>query len=156
MMQWMRRCCLHLALLAVTFGGGQSAKDAPVATAQLTRQAVLDVRPGSVSKRIDGLIIPWQRQPDLLTYSLHLGLCGISEREVRELGLWAYLQSYEVHNPLAREEAQTVVDTKLASTDMYQHLSYFGKVLPYPAFFNMLDLLRHRMHARKQGSRRSL
>ena len=24
--------------------------------------------------------------PDLLTYSLHLGLCGISEREVRELG----------------------------------------------------------------------
>ena len=88
--------------------------------------------------------------PDLLTYSLHLGLCGISEREVRELGLWAYLQSYEVHNPLAREEAQAVVDTKLASADMYQHLSYFGKVLPCSAFFNMLDLLRHRMHARKQ------
>ena len=61
-MQWMRRCCLHLVLLAVTFGGGQSAKEAPVATAQLTRQEVLDVRPGSVSKRVDGLIIPWQRQ----------------------------------------------------------------------------------------------
>ena len=84
--------------------------------------------------------------PDLLTHSLHLGLCGISEREVRELGLWAYLQSYEVHNPLAREEAQAVVATKLASADMYQHLSYFGKVLPYSAFFNMLE------HARKQDA----
>ena len=86
--------------------------------------------------------------PDLLTYALHLGLCGIGAREVRELGLWAYLQSYEVHNQLAREEARAILDTKLDTADMYQHLSFFGKVLPYTEFFNMLDMLRHRIHVR--------
>ena len=69
-------------------------------------------------------------QPLLQTLALQLGLCGVSAREVRELGLWVYLQANEVHPQPARDEARTILDTKLEAADMYQHLSFCRKVLP--------------------------
>ena len=91
--------------------------------------------------------------PDLMTIALHLGLHGICACEVRELGLWAYLKSLEVSHKFARDEAKAVLDRKLEQADMYQHLSFFGKLLPYTAFFNMLDVLRHRTQARENNKR---
>ena len=91
--------------------------------------------------------------PDLQTIALHLGLNAICTCEVRELGLWAYLKSLEVHNKFARDETKVVLDTKLEQADMCQHLSFFGKLLPYTAFFNMLDVLRHRVQVRENNRR---
>ena len=158
MMQWMRRCCLHIVLLVVTYGGGQSADEALVATAQLTRQAVLDARSSNVFRRVDGLIIPWQKQarphPTCLRIHCTWACAALAKAKCVNWGYGLTFSPlrYITHLPLAREEAQTVVDTTLASADMYQHLSYFGKVLPYAAFFNLLDLLRHRMQARKHAT----
>ena len=88
-------------------------------------------------------------QPLLQTTALQLGLCGIGEREVRELGLWVYLQANEVHPQSARDEARTVLDTKLEAADMYQHLSFFRKVLPDTELSRMHDMLRNLICARE-------
>ena len=92
-------------------------------------------------------------QPLLQTIALQLGLCGVSEREVRELGLWVYLQANEVHPQSARDEARTILDTKLEAADMYQHLSFFRKVLPDTELSKMHDMLRNLIRAREHEKR---
>ena len=92
-------------------------------------------------------------QPLLQTIALQLGLCGIGEREVRELGLWIYLRANEVHPQSAREEARTVLDIKLEAADMYQHLSFFRKVLPDTELSKMHDMLRNLICARAHEKR---
>ena len=92
-------------------------------------------------------------QPLLQTLALQLGLCEASEREVRELGLWVYLQANEVHPQSARDEARTILDTKLEAADMYQHLSFFRKVLPDTELSKMHDMLRNLICAREHEKR---
>ena len=92
-------------------------------------------------------------QPLLQTTALQLGLCGIGEREVRELGFVVYLQANEVLPQSARDEARTVLDTKLEAADMYQHLSFFRKVLPDTELSRMHDMLRNLTCAREHEKR---
>ena len=92
-------------------------------------------------------------QPLPQTLALQLGLCGVSEREVRELGLWVYLQANEVHPQSARNEARAILDTKLEAADMNQHLSFFGKVLPDTELSKMHNMLRNLICAREHEKR---
>ena len=79
--------------------------------------------------------------------ALQLGLQGISTTEVRELGSWIYLKTNEVHDPTACSETRTILDAKLGEADMYQHLSFCGKVLPGPALSDMHTMLHHHVFA---------
>ena len=85
--------------------------------------------------------------------ALQLGLHGISVLEVRELGLWTYLKSQEVNDPAVCSEARTILDTKLEEADMYQHLSFFRKMLPDCALSDMQSMLHHLLSAKAHAKR---
>ena len=94
-------------------------------------------------------------QTNLEDLALQLGLHGVSTTEVRELGLRIYLKTNEVRDPAACCEARTILDTKLGEADMYQHLSFFRKMLPDTALSDMHTMLHcytttcSRKHMRK-------
>ena len=105
----------------------------------------------------------WPRHPlgaaatvhdNLEDLALQLGLHGVSTTEVRELGSWIYLKTSEVHDSTACSETRTILDAKLGEADMYQHLSFFGEVLPGPALSDMHTVLHHYVfataHAKKE------
>ena len=86
---------------------------------------------------------------------IQLGLHGVSIEEVREVGLWIFLKTYEVRDPTACREARSILDTKLEEADMYQHLSFFRKTLPDDALSDMHKMLHHlvlaKAHAKRNG-----
>ena len=94
-------------------------------------------------------------QAKLEVLALQLGLHGISVGEVRELGLWIYLKSNEVNDPRVCGEAKSILDTKLEEADMYQHLSFFRKMLPDDALSDMHKILHHlvltKAHAKRSA-----
>ena len=92
-------------------------------------------------------------QNNLEDLALQLGLHGVGTTEVRELGLWIYLKTNEVRDPAACCEARTILDTKLGEADMYQHLSFFGKVFPDPALSDMQTMLHHHVFAKAHAKR---
>ncbi|CAE7708298.1 unnamed protein product [Symbiodinium pilosum] len=92
-------------------------------------------------------------QNNLEDLALQLGLHGVGTTEVRELGLWIYLKTNEVRDPTACCDARTVLDTKLGEADMYQHLSFFRKVLPDTALSDMHTMLHHYVFAKAHAKR---
>ena len=92
-------------------------------------------------------------QTNLEDLALQLGLHGVSTTEVRELGLRIYLKTNEVRDPAACCEARTILDTKLGEADMYQHLSFFRKMLPDTALSDMHTMLHHHVFAKTHAKR---
>ena len=92
-------------------------------------------------------------QANLEVLALQLGLHGISDGEVRELGLWIYFKSNEVNDPRVCGEARSILDTKLEEADMYQHLSFFRKMLPDDALSDMHKMLHHLVLAKAHAKR---
>ena len=113
LMQWMWRCCLHIALLIATCEKGLSESVAmPALTAcNWKRETKHCVREGRWP--CHPLVTEAAAQANLEQLALQLGLHGISVGEVRELGLWIYLKSNEVSDPRVCSEARSILDTKL-------------------------------------------
>ena len=99
------------------------------------------------------LVTTTAAQANLEELALQLSLHGISVGEVRELGLWIYHKSNEVSDPRVSSEARSILDTKLGEADMYQHLSFFRKMLPDSALSDIHTMLHHLVLTRASAKR---
>ena len=130
------------------------AAEAPIQTAysQESRE-----KQSIVFGRVDGLAIPsWkQLQTKQFGNSSHFSWVGISAQEVRELGVWIYFKSEGASDPAVCSEARSILDTKLEEADMYQHLSFFRKMLSDCALSDMHSMLHHLVSAKALAKRRA-
>ena len=137
---------------------GQSVSVAMPAMTQTACSKVESVKPSTVFGRVDGLAIPWwpQRRPKptwkISRYSLACMGSALQRSVNWACGSTSKPMRFVIQRPAVRP-GRTVLDTKLGEADMYQHLSFFRKMLPDTALLDMRTMLHDHVFAKTHAKR---